>query len=59
MGAVSVEVNGPFCEALQSPSSSAEIKKEWRYTSTPTMCYNGEYSENFDLLHHQIKLNFV
>jgi len=54
-GAVSVEVNGSGCEALQSPSSIAQIKKECRYTSTPTMCHNGEYRENFVLLPYQIK----
>ena len=59
MGAVSVEVNGSGCEALKSPSSGDEIKKKWRYISTPTMCHNVEYRENFALLPHQIKRNFV
>lgn len=55
MGAVSVEVNGSGCEALQSPSSIAQIKKEWRYTSIPSMSRNGEYRKNFVLLSYQIK----
>jgi len=59
MGAVSVEVNGSGCEALRSPSSIAQIKKEWRYTSTPSVCHNGEYRKKFVLLPYEIKRNFV
>jgi hypothetical protein len=33
--ATSPAVKWPGCEADHSPSSSAEVKNEWRYTSTP------------------------
>jgi hypothetical protein len=55
MEAVSLEAKGPGCEALQSPSSCAEIKKERRHTSTLRMCRNGEYRKKFAPFAHQMK----
>jgi hypothetical protein len=51
---LSLEVKRPGCEAGHSPPSSAEVKKEWSYTSTPTMCHHGEYREKFTFMPHQI-----
>jgi hypothetical protein len=35
------------CEVNQSPTSSAEVKNEWSYTSTPPICLHGVDRENF------------
>jgi hypothetical protein len=45
---------GPGCEAEQSSPSSAEVKKEWSCTSTPTMRHRGEYRKEFTFMLHKI-----
>jgi hypothetical protein len=40
-GAPSVGVKWPECEADHSPTSSAKIKNEWSYTSTPPIRVHG------------------
>jgi hypothetical protein len=35
-GVLSLGVKRPKCEADHSPSSSAEVKNAWSYTSTPS-----------------------
>jgi hypothetical protein len=37
-------------EADHPPSSSAEIKNEWSYTSTFLVCIYGAYRDNFTFL---------
>jgi len=36
----------PEHEAHHSPTSSAKIKNEWSYTSTPPICFHGTYRDN-------------
>jgi hypothetical protein len=40
-------VKRPGCEVNQSPTSSAEVKNEWSYTSTPLICLHGIDRDNF------------
>jgi hypothetical protein len=40
-GALSLGVKRPRCEADHSPTSSAEVKSEWSYTSTPLVRLHG------------------
>jgi hypothetical protein len=40
-GILSLGVKRPGREADHSPPSSAEIKNEWSYTSTPPTCLHG------------------
>jgi hypothetical protein len=40
-GALSLGVKLPGHEADHSPSSSAEVKNAWSYTSTPPICLHG------------------
>jgi hypothetical protein len=40
-------VKRPAREACHSPPSSAEVKKEWSLTSTPPLCFSGEYRCTF------------
>ena len=42
----SAGVNFPGTEADQSPSSSAEVKNEWKYASALPMCLNSLYRNN-------------
>ena len=42
-----VGVKRPGFEGSHSPQSSDEIKNEWIYTSTPSVCFHGVESENF------------
>jgi hypothetical protein len=51
-GALSLEVKWPVCEADHSPPSSAEVKNEWRYTSTSPIHLNHRDNFNFYLLHY-------
>jgi hypothetical protein len=34
---------------VHSPLSGAEVKKEWTYISTPSICFRGVDRENFTL----------
>jgi hypothetical protein len=40
-GALSLEVKRPGCEADHSTPPNAEVKKAWRYTSTPPILLLG------------------
>jgi hypothetical protein len=40
-GALIPGVNGPGCKADHSPLSSAEVRNELSYTSTPPVCLHG------------------
>jgi hypothetical protein len=40
-------VKRPGCEVNQSPSSSAEVKIEWNYTSTVLICLHSVDRETF------------
>jgi hypothetical protein len=45
--ALSLEVRRTGREADHSPPSSAEVKREWNYTSTPPISLHGIYRDNF------------
>jgi len=49
----------PLCEANHSPPSSAEVKNEWSYTSTPPTCLHDVDRNNFTLLCRYIKGKYV
>jgi hypothetical protein len=34
------EVKRPSCECYHLPPSSAEVKNEWSYTSSPSICFH-------------------
>jgi hypothetical protein len=40
-------VKRPARDVDQSPPSSAEVKDEWSYTSTPLICLHGMDRDNF------------
>jgi hypothetical protein len=46
-GVLSLEVKWPEREADHLPTSSAKVKNEWSYTSTPPICLHGMYRDNF------------
>jgi hypothetical protein len=41
----------PGCDVDHSPSSKAEVKNEWSYTSTLPICLHGMYVDNFTLMY--------
>jgi hypothetical protein len=36
--------------------SSAEVKNEWSYTSTPPVCLHGVDRDNFNLINHHLRV---
>jgi hypothetical protein len=43
---MSLAVKWPRAEVDHLPISSAEVKNEWNYTSTPSICLHGVVKEN-------------
>jgi len=41
------EIKQPGRDVDNTPPSSAEIKNEWSYTSTPLICHHGADGDNF------------
>jgi len=49
IGVLSPEVMRPGRDVDHSPPSSAKGNKEWRYTSTPPVCFHGMSRDNFTI----------
>jgi hypothetical protein len=47
---LSLGVKWPGLEVDHLPPSSAEVKNEWSYASTPAICLHGRYRDNFTLV---------
>jgi len=47
---------GPERDVNYSSPTSAKVKNEWRYISTPLMCHHGVERENFTFNRHYSNL---
>jgi hypothetical protein len=63
LGALSLGVKRPGCEADHSPPSNADVKNAWSYTSAPPVRLHGvvfsfkkKHKDNFTFLHFIIKV---
>jgi hypothetical protein len=55
---VGTEVSFPWVKEVGC-KSSAEVKKEWSYTSTPPVCLHGMHRDNFTFLLYYISALYV